>query len=423
MYPFCTLPDWVELEHNVATILAEQERHGWYFDERAAWKLASSLEQELRTIEKEVLRRHAYVAGKEFTPKRDNKTSGYVSGATFTRLTETNITSRDHISWILQNHYDWKPDKLTKEGKAVIDEPVLKEIGSEISMLFLRALTVTKMLGMLSNGVNAWLKLVTKSSRIHHHCSITTNTHRAGHRKPNISQTPSDHEIRQLFKPSPGLVMVGADLKSIELRVLAHLLGRFDNGRYAEILLNGDIHQVNADAIGISRKQVKTITYGWLYGQSDTGIGLSFDSSLTPEKAKKKGAEIRDAFVKAIPGMDRLLAGVNAAAQRGYIFSIDRRKIVVDSKHKCLNYICQSSAGVISRRWLYQAYELMKEKNLKAHQLGYIHDELQYECDPKHSPELKFILEYTARTAGEYYNLRCPIEAEATQGKSWAETH
>ena len=46
------LPEWVALEHEVAHILSKQERHGWYFDERAAWKLASSLEQELSDLKK-----------------------------------------------------------------------------------------------------------------------------------------------------------------------------------------------------------------------------------------------------------------------------------------------------------------------------------------------------------------------------------
>ena len=53
--------------------------------------------------------------------------------------------------------------------------------------------------------------------------------------------------------------MVGADLSGIELRMLAHYLGRYDGGRYADILLNDDIHQVNADKIGISRRQVKPL--------------------------------------------------------------------------------------------------------------------------------------------------------------------
>ena len=70
--------------------------------------------------------------------------------------------------------------------------------------------------------------------------------------------------------------MVGADLSGIELRMLAHYLARYDEGRYASILLHGDIHQENADKIGISRRQVKTVTYAFLYGAGDNKIGLSY---------------------------------------------------------------------------------------------------------------------------------------------------
>ena len=160
MRPLPQIPEWVLLEHEVAHILSKQEQHGWHFDERAAWQLASSLEQELRDIETVLRKRYPYVAGAEFTPKRDNKTSGYIKGATFTRLKETNPGSRDHISWILQTFCGWKPTSLTATGKSIIDEVVLTEIGSETAMQFARCLTVTKMLGLLSNGVNAWLRPV-----------------------------------------------------------------------------------------------------------------------------------------------------------------------------------------------------------------------------------------------------------------------
>ena len=93
--------------------------------------------------------------------------------------------------------------------------------------------------------------------------AIATSTHRCAHRNPNLAQVPSDPRFRELFVPSKGMVMVGADLSGIELRMLSHYLARFDGGRYADILLNGDIHQVNADKIGISRKQVKTVTYAF----------------------------------------------------------------------------------------------------------------------------------------------------------------
>ena len=417
------LPEWVALEHKVAHILSKQERHGWYFDERAAWQLASTLQQELQDIEKVLQRKHPYVAGSEFTPKRNNKTSGYIEGATFTRLKELNPTSRDHISWILQTFYGWTPTSLTATGKPIIDEVILTEIGSEISTMFARCLTVTKMLGMLSNGANAWLKLSTTSSRIHHHCSVATNTHRCAHRKPNLGQVPSDHEYRQLFQATPGQIMVGADLSGIELRMLAHYLAKYDAGRYAEILLNGDIHQVNADRIGISRRQVKTITYAFLYGAGDAKIGHSFDAQLSDAKAKKKGKEIRTAFVAAIDGLADLLEAVKQRGQQGFIYSLDKRKILLDSPHKSLNYLLQSGAGVVAKRWMVINQETIKQTSLCCSQLAFIHDELQFECEPRHSKDLASSLVYSAAAAGEYYNLRVPVAAEAKIGQNWAEVH
>ena len=97
--------------------------------------------------------------------------------------------------------------------------------------------------------------------------------------------------------------MVGADLSGIELRLLSHYLARNDGGRYADILLNGDIHQTNADAIGVSRSQVKTISYAFLYGAGNVKLGHSYDKQLSEDKAKAKGKEIREAYIAAIPGL------------------------------------------------------------------------------------------------------------------------
>ena len=420
MEAFPTLPEWITLEHQVATILTKQEHHGWYFDEKSARELESTLRNELESTQAKLRADFPYVAGTVFTPKRDNQRTGYVKGVPFTRLKDFNPQSRDHISWILQTHCDWKPTSLTASGKAVIDETVLKDIGTDISLRFLRVLELTKQLGMISEGVNAWQKLVTTSSRIHHHCSVGCATHRASHRNPNLSQVPSDERFRRLFTASPDLVMVGADLSGIELRMLAHYLARYDGGRYADILLNGDIHQENADKIGISRRQVKTVTYAFLYGAGDQKIGTSFDGSLGEDKAKRKGKEIRKAFVDAIPGLSDLLQAVKRAAERGYVRGLDGRNISVDKGHVALNYLLQGSAAIIAKRWMVLADAQLDSHS---HQLGFIHDELQYETIPASVNDLKFLLELTAVQAGEYYNLRLPIAAEAKSGKNWAEVH
>ena len=420
MEAFPTLPEWITLEHQVATILTKQEHHGWYFDEQSARELESTLRNELESTQAKLRADFPYVAGAVFTPKRDNQRTGYVKGVSFTRLKDFNPQSRDHIAWILTTHCDWQPSSLTNSGKAVIDETVLKDIGTDIALRFLRVLELTKMLGMISQGVNAWQKLVTTSNRIHHHCSVGCATHRASHRNPNLSQVPSDERFRRLFTASPNMVMVGADLSGIELRMLAHYLARYDGGRYADILLNGDIHQENADKIGISRRQVKTVTYAFLYGAGDQKIGTSFDGSLGETQAKRKGKEIRKAFVNAIEGLSDLLKAVKRAAERGYVRGLDGRNISVDKGHVALNYLLQGSAAIIAKRWMVLADAQLDSHS---HQLGFIHDELQYETIPASVNDLKFLLELTAVQAGEYYNLRLPIAAESKSGKNWAEVH
>ena len=417
------IPDYIKLEHDAARILQLQQEHGWYFDERAAWELASTLRKELEEVNRLLRDRHPFVEGSVFTPKRPNRTTGYVKDAPFTRLKELNTSSRDHIAWILQTFHGWTPTELTATGKPIIDELILKEIGTPIALQFLRILTITKMLGMISEGVNAWLKLCTTASRIHHHCSVATNTFRCAHRNPNLGQVPSDPRFRELFLPTPGQVMVGADLSGIELRMLAHYLARYDSGRYAEILLNGDIHQVNADKIGITRRDVKTVTYAFLYGAGNEKIGTSYDKLLSPSKAKKKGKEIKEAFIEAIDGLGELLADIKKVSEQGHIKAIDGRKVIVDSPHKALNYLLQSSAGIIARRWMVINYNNTKELNLCCSQLGFIHDELQFECSPEHAADLSTSLVLSSLSAGEYYSTRIPIEAEACQGKTWKDTH
>ena len=408
------------MEHQVAHILQKQEEHGWYFNESEARELESTLRRELEDTTRILRKQYPYCAGALFTPKRDNRTQGYVNGAQLQRLKEFNPTSRDHIAWILQTHFGWTPTQMTPTGKPIIDETTLSKIKNPFSKQCLRLLDLTKKLGMISEGVNAYLKLCTSANRIHHHCSVGCATHRCSHKNPNLAQVPSDEAFRALFSSTPGFYMVGADLAGIELRMLAHYLARYDGGRYANILLTGDIHQTNADKIGISRSQVKTVSYAFLYGAGDHKLGISYDKQLSDEQAAKKGREIRKAYVDAIPGLKELLEGVRKASERGYVRGLDDRHIIVDKGHKSLNYLLQGSAAIIAKRWMVLADAQLDSHS---HQLGFIHDELQYETIPASVNDLKFLLELTAVQAGEYYNLRLPIAAEAKSGKNWAEVH
>tara|TARA_A200000159_G_scaffold70174_1_gene65161 strand:+ start:234 stop:1439 length:1206 start_codon:yes stop_codon:yes gene_type:complete len=401
--------------------MAAQETVGWPFDVRKAQELENKLLTKLESLKESARGVCTFAPGNLFTPKRDNTTQGYVAGAEMQRLKEFNPSSRDHIAWYFKTFQNWKPTKLTETGKPVIDETVLRDIGSEEALVFLSILETQKKLGMLSQGSNAWLKLV-KNDRLHHSCFIGAATHRMAHARPNLAQVSSDTDCRELFITKPGWRLVDSDLAGIELRVFAHYLARYDDGRYADILLNDDIHQVNADKIGISRRAVKTVTYAFLYGASTTKIGLSYDPQLTDQQAKSKGAEIRQAYLDAIPGLESLVEAVKRKAkENASIRSIDGRQILVDSPHKALNFLLQSAAGVLAKRWLLITDERLQ--NIEHERYAFVHDEQALGCPPDVAEQVASICTTSAAMAGEFYKLRIPIDADAKIGMNWAEVH
>ena len=422
MDTFSKIAESVVLEHQIAELMSQQKTTGWPFDVRRAQELENTLLTRLEKLRSQAESICTYVPGNLFTPRRDNQKQGYVAGAEMQRLKDFNPSSREHIAWWFKTFQGWTPTKLTPTGKPVIDETVLKEIGTEEALVFLEILVIQKKLGMLSQGTNAWLKLV-KDGRLHHSCFIGAVTHRMAHSHPNLAQVSSDKDCRELFITQPNWKLVDSDLSGIELRLFAHYLHRYDGGRYAKILLEQDIHQVNADKIGISRRQVKTITYCFLYGGGNQKLGLSYDNMLSPEAAKKKGAEIRRAYLDAVEGLEDLVNATRRVAEGGSIRAIDKRQIIVDKEHKALNCLLQGSAAVIAKRWLLITDHNLRMSNFEHERYAFVHDEQVLGAPTEQAKDIAEVCKLSALLAGEYYNLRLPIEADAQIGDNWAEVH
>ena len=418
----------IRLEHDLAIIMAKQEVSGWPFDVTAAQKLEATLRTEMDRLADQMREAFPYVDGGQMTPKRANQTRGYIKDAPFTKLKEFNPTSRDHIGWAFMTWRGWKPETFTDTGRPKIDEGILMGIDTEEAKIFARLLELQKALGQLSDGANAWLKTVTKEGRIHHVCQLATNTGRNAHSRPNLGQTSSDPRCRALFLPGKGMSQVGADASGLELRMLGHYLAHFDGGAFADVVVNGDIHQQNADRVGCSRKDVKTLTYAFIYGASDKKIGTSLDKSLDDRKAATLGKTIRSKFLEAIPGLEGLLTAVAKRAESDVLKGLDGRPIRLQGKkHAALNYLLQSAGAIVCKRWNVISYQqfnsLGYQWGIDYQWLGWIHDEIQLAVQPKLVSDAKFQLEWAIVQAGEYYNLKVPLASEAKAGSSWADCH
>jgi len=418
----------IQMEHDCGRIMSQQETLGWPFDVAAAERLEGELRKESDQLADAMRATFPYVAGKEVVAKRNHSGYGYIKDAAFTKLVEFNPTSRDHIAWAFKTWRDWQPEEFTDTGRAKIDESVLLSMDTDESRTFARLLELQKAIGQLSEGQNAWLKQVTKEGRIHHVCQLATNTGRNAHSRPNLGQVSSDPRCRALFLPPEGMVMVGADASGLELRMLGHYLAYFDGGRFSDIVVNGDIHQINADAVGVTRKAVKSITYAFIYGAGDEKLGSTTDPSLKGDKAKRLGKEIRRKFTEAIPGLDSLLKAVAKKAEGDVLKGLDGRPIRLQGKkHAALNYLLQSAGAIVCKSWVVETHHCIANESLLLgvdyQPLAFIHDEQQIAVSPTHVPLIANILVNTMPSVGEDLGLKVPLAAEAKQGQSWADCH
>ena len=121
---------------------------------------------------------------------------------------------------------------------------------------------------------------------------FSTITHRCAHRNPNLAQVPSDQDLENYSSQVLEWLCAVLICLGLSFGCLAHYLCPMV-GLLPTILLHGDIHQVNADKIGITRKQVKTVTYAFLYGAGDEKIGLSYDKLLSSKQSEEARKEIR----------------------------------------------------------------------------------------------------------------------------------
>lgn len=239
----------VELEHQVAAILAEQQRNGWLLDIPHATTLLATLEDKQTAILNKLQERWPT----EVIPRFHKKTGKPIKP----EVIEFNPNSRQQVAEKLQE-VGWKTDKTTPKGQLVVDETTLA--GCEIPevKLVLESLMLTKRISQLKS----WLGAVGEDGRVHGYVnSIGAVSRRCTHSEPNMSQVAGvtveyGKEMRQCWTVPPDKVLVGCDLSGIELRCLAHYM---QDEEYIKELLNGDIHTKNQLAAGLeTRAQAKT---------------------------------------------------------------------------------------------------------------------------------------------------------------------
>lgn len=400
-------PHAMALEHATAGIIGRQISNGFGFDVQAATCLMADLNMQITEVTEELRR--------VFPPKE-------IPLKTKTRYVDFNPGSRDMIASAFIKKYKWKPTEFTETGKPKIDETVLDSLPYPEAAVLSRYFMLDKRKSQLAS----WLEAV-HDGRIHG--SVNTNgavSGRMTHSAPNMAQVPRcgsplGQECRSLFKPTqPGWVQVGADASGLELRMFAHYLAGFDDGAYAKVVCDGDVHTHNQTMAGLkTRDQAKTFIYGLLYGAGDAKVGKIIEGSVAD------GARLKNQFKRQVPAYAKLLNQLEyVTAQRGFLRGLDGRPLPVRSAHSALNLLLQSAGAVVMKQALYILdNELGGLYPGRYAFMANVHDEWQIECDPSIAEDVGRIACKSIEAAGVTLNLKCPLKGEYKIGNNWAETH
>ena len=485
-------PDAVELEHQFQEIMFAMEQHGWNFDVAGARKLSAKLSAKREAIRKDLCGAYdpwfMYAGDAEFKRtmlrKRDDVPAlagikeHCLKGAKYSRVKLIPFEpTRDKLANRMKAINGWVPKEFTPEGKPKIDETILSDLDYPAAKVMNDYLLVDKRLGQVSEGPQAWLKKERKG-RIHGVVDgVGTVTRRCAHSKPNTGQVPTVNspygpECRALWLADMTQVMLGVDASGLELRCLAHYMGRYDDGAYGRILINGDIHTANAIALGLDPKKdyiingfpapgreiAKRFIYAYLYGAGDEKLGLM--AGITKEEAldfrvrytglwkrsvKKlrrdgraadlrsvativKGGVLRNSFQTKTPALKRLRDDVAAKIKGGGgLRAIDGGVLHIRSAHSALNTLLQSCGSIVVKKaTIFLCQDLSTQglvRGVDWSLVGHIHDELQLSVREELANDIGTTAVAAIKRAGEHFNFRCPLDGEFKVGRNWAETH
>lgn len=262
-------------------------------------------------------------------------------------------------------------------------------------------------------------------------------------------------EFRELWTSDDGFKIAAGDAAALEGRVQGHYTWKHDGGITAKELLDGDPHSKTAKSVYPEelkdfditapdfdkehpifkpyRDRSKNIFYAGLYGAGDAKI------ASTAGLAESRGKEIAEKFWAANEGTKKLKDALEKYWQNSgrskYLPAIDGRILCTRKKSALLNTIFQSCGGIAmdyaccfldvwlgGLKWkdrkpyyLYKGYIVRR--------IGYVHDEVEFECEEPIAAEVAQMIEKAIEKAGSYLKLNVALAGEGKVGDNWKEVH
>ena len=336
---------FLNIENPLAYYVAEMQRTGVEYDKEASDLLSNTLFQQQAEAEK--------IVYDEINKYKSQIEEYKITHPKNPLEDPINLKSEKQLSVLFYNIIGYE----TKAGKGT-GKDILKEINTPLTKALLELRTLTKLIDAFIVSLPGFIEPTT--GRIHTNLNQDgTETGRFSSSKPNLQQIPARNpigkKIRQLFKASPGYVMMSSDFSQQEPRVLCHLCGdehlrqAYAEGKdiYAEMASKAfhttyeDCREFYVDENGNKiigedgepvenveghkrRSRIKGVLLGLLYGESTAtmaeGAGIS----------TQEAQQIIDDFFKAYPRIQEYInTQQQIAKERGYTLTLWGRKRII----------------------------------------------------------------------------------------------
>ena len=344
-----------------------------------------------------------------------------------------NIQSTKQLGTLLFEKLGLPTVKKTKTGYSTNAE-VLEKLKHqhEIIPIIMDYRMLTKLKSTYADGL---LKVIGQDGRIHTTFqNLVTATGRLSSTEPNLQNIPVrtdlGSEIRKMFVPKPGCVLVDADYSQIELRVLSHIA---DDKVMQDAFRNGlDVHTVTASQVfgvpaeqvtPLQRRHAKAVNFGIVYGISE--FSLSEDIGVSRWEAR----DYIDSYLTHYQGVRAYMKQVVIDARdTGFTQTMfGRRRYIPELKSSnfnvrsgaeriALNTPIQGTAADLIKLAMIRVDGALRREFPEAKLILQVHDELIVECPEAIAPQ---VAELVSREMGQVACLSVPLTAEAKWGKSW----
>lgn len=280
--------------------------------------------------------------------------------------------------------------------------------------------------------IEGWEEHTDEQGRLHGDAfNIGTPTFRQTH--SIIANLPSGKatlgpEVRGLFIAEEGWQIVSADSAACQLRLLSHYMKDED---FLRELLDGDMHQKNADiltaaarkvlkdqGIVVPRPNAKPFIFAFLYGAGGPKLSriLGF-----PEHV---GNKLKEQFQAGYPKLDKLIKRVkNIVKNQGFIIGLDSRPIYCESQHKALNYLIQGAEAVVMKATVAMLWHRLREEKIPHRMLLFYHDEMNFEVPKEYVERAREITMECFAEAPKEFGVDIMVCGDCIAGNDYYEVH